>query len=118
MNNNKNSGNLNFIIYQDQETKEYCGLCIELGIYDSSDNLESLKKNLIDASKGYVHSVMKDKLSDELLQVAPTESHLDIYKKSLTALQPMINSEQTGVYSNYLSVFNTPISNGALANVK
>ncbi len=104
--NSKTSGILNFVIYQDPESKEYCGLCLELGLYDSSDNLETLKKNLIESAKGYVNTVTKDSLSDELLRVEPTQSHLEIFKKSLTSLRPMMDSEQ-GVYSSNMSVFQT-----------
>jgi hypothetical protein len=118
MENSKKGGNLNFIVYQDPETKLYCGLCLQLGLYDSSDNLEALKKNLVEAAKGYVHTVMKDKLSDSLLNVPPTQSHLEIFKKSLVALQPMINEEDKGAYSTSLSVFQTTISNQSLVGTK
>jgi hypothetical protein len=107
MKNNKEAGVLHFVVYQDASSKEYCGLCIELGLFDSSTDLEALKKNLADAARGYVRTVMKKGLSEDLLQIEPTQDHIEILKKSLSALQPMQGADQ-GVYSTQISVFNVP----------
>lgn len=114
--NKKESGVLNFLTYQDKETGKYCGICVQLGLYSEGDDLEEVRTNLAEAARGYVRTVMKDNLSDELLDVKPTEETMSIYKEAIKSLRPLDTDKPGGaVYSEELRVFSTPLKIPALS---
>ena len=105
----KESGVLNFLTYKDKETGKYCGICVQLGLYSEGDNLDVVRANLAEAARGYVKTVMKDNLSEELLDVQPTIETMSIYKEAIKAPRPMDSDRPNGaVYSDELEVFSTP----------
>ena len=111
----KESGVLNFLTYIDRETGKYCGICVQLGLYNEGDNLETVRTNLAEAARGYVKTVMRDNLSDELLDVRLTEETMSIYKEAIKSLRPIDSDNPNGaVYSDELKVFSTPIKPLAL----
>lgn len=107
MSNKKEAGVLNFLTYRNRETGTYCGLCVELGLYGEADNLETLRTDLAEAARGYVHTVMRDNLADELLEVEPTPEVVAIYQEAIKSFRPLDldSSDQQGAYSPDVTVF-------------
>lgn len=79
MKNTKEKGTLHFLIYKKMDSKEYTAICLELGLVEVSQNPDYLKESVVDAAKGYVHTVIKENLSDELLNLTPPKEYLKIY---------------------------------------
>ena len=110
MSDKKNGEVLNFLTYQNKESKKYCGICVELGLYDEAENLETLRKNLTEAASGYVRTVMKENLSPDLLQVNPTVEQISVYREAIKSLRPRDTDKPSeGVYSDDIAVFTKPI---------
>ena len=110
MSNEKKGKVLNFLTYQDKESKKYCGICVELGLYEEAGDLDTLRKDLAEAARGYVRTVLKDNLSLSLLQVTPTIEQISIYREAIKSLRPRDTDKPSeGVYSDDIAVFTKPI---------
>jgi len=84
--NTKKQGVLRFFIYQDGKTKEFVGLCIDLGIVKFNKNLVKLKTDLDEAAKGYVETIIKRNLDEKLLNQTLPAGYLNLYNKYLLLL--------------------------------
>ena len=88
MKNTKKQGFLRFIIYKRPKDKLYTGVCLDLDIVEQSENMERLKKSLVEAAFGYVEAVCEKDLSEQLLNhPAPKK-----YWKILVELEAYLHS--------------------------
>ncbi len=72
MKNTYRQGSVTFYIYP--EGKKFVGVCLELDIVEEADNLKSVEENLLDAVKTHLGGVIKNRLSEDLLnRPAPNE---------------------------------------------
>ncbi len=90
MKNTKRKGILRFFTYYDSKDREYVGFCIELGIIKTGKDLNEVKKDLINASIGYVGVVKKEKMPDKLLNQKPPSQYMDLFNK----YQLVMNSDR------------------------
>ena len=109
MKNTKNRGILHFLIYKEHSSKEYTGVCLELGLLDVSENPDYLKQSLIDAAKGYVHTIIKEKLSDDLLNISPAKEYKELYLRALQSLRIDRKIEKVEPKLNDILVFTKQI---------
>lgn len=113
MKNTKNTGILHFLIYKELLSKEYTGVCLELGLLEVSENPDYLKQSLIDAAKGYVHTIIKENLSDDLLNIPPTKEYKERYLKALQSLRIDIKTEKPKKTPSDIFVFTKAIDTRA-----
>lgn len=67
MKNTKERGVIRFLIYKRKEDKLFTGICLDLDIVEQAEDVEFLRKSLIEAAQGYVEAVCKNNLTDNLL---------------------------------------------------
>src|SRR3989338_7815561 len=115
MKNTKNKGVLHFLVYREPSSKEYTGVCLELGLVEVSENPDFLKQSLIDAARGYVHTIIKENLSDELLNVKPSKEYVELYMNALNSLSIDKKTEKSKQTLNDIFVFTKPIKDSRLA---
>jgi len=65
--NTKKGSNLRFIIFRSKSDKEFTGVCYDLAIIQTGNDVEKLQKELTEAALGYVKTVKQDDLPDYLL---------------------------------------------------
>ena len=65
--NTKEQGQFSLVIFKTPRAKEYVGFCYELAIVLSNEDERILRKELLDAVKGYVEAIGSSNLSNKLL---------------------------------------------------
>jgi len=78
-----NKGQITLLIFKRLKDKIFTGVCLDFGIVLEGKNVEDLKHQLMEASIGYLETVRKDKLSEELLNNQAEKKYFDLYKKFL-----------------------------------
>jgi len=78
MENTKEQGVLRFLIYKKLRDEVFTGICLDLGIVEENKNPQKLKKSLEEAATGYLETVDKEKLSDNLLNKPVPKKYLNI----------------------------------------
>ncbi|MBT6300863.1 MAG: hypothetical protein HOJ15_00350 [Candidatus Jacksonbacteria bacterium] len=78
--NTKHSGLLRFFVYFDNSDKEFVGVCVELGIIKTGKDQSRVRKNLINASIGYLETLHENDLPDYLLNQYPPKQYMDIFE--------------------------------------
>lgn len=112
MKDTKTKGELHFVIYREPETKEYVGLCLELGLLEVSENPDYLRQSLIDAARGYVLTVAQEEMSDDLLNTRPSKEHQELYETALRALR--LKREERNYTLRDVLVFSRPMMEAGL----
>jgi hypothetical protein len=67
MNRRKSSNGFSLVVIEDTSEKKAVGFCYEYAIVKYGSDAEHLKKELLEASKGYYNAVVKSKSSPNLL---------------------------------------------------
>ena len=95
--NTKKFGKLRFVVYKSKD--QYIGVCLELDEVITEESIEKAANRIIEACKGYVETVIKENLSDDLLnQRAPLKYYIRYYLGNFT--------------QNISRTFETPVING------
>ena len=95
--NTKEFGKLRFVVYKSKS--QYVGVCLELDEIIVEDSIDKAANRLIEASKGYVETVIKENLSDDFLnQRAPLQYYIRYYLGNFT--------------QGISKTFETPVVNG------
>lgn len=92
MKNTKKRGIIRFFVYK--KGKTYVGVCLELDIVEEGENVEKLKKSLIEAAQGYVETVIKEKMDDKLLNRPAPKNYWNKYEAFLKCLRTKEPSQQ------------------------
>ncbi len=90
--NTKERGQFTLVIFKTPKNKEYVGFCYELAIVLSDKNQERLRKDLLEAVKGYVETVRENNLSNKLLnrhKMLPSE-----YRQLYEFLEKSLNKKR------------------------
>lgn len=81
--NTKERGKLEFVIYPDG--KRYIGVCLTLNIIEEGTDPSKLIENIKEAAFGRVLLVIKENLSDDLLNNPAADEYWEKYFKALEA---------------------------------
>ncbi|MDO8472139.1 MAG: hypothetical protein Q7S64_03280 [bacterium] len=81
MKNTKERGILRYLIYKDTRADEYVGVCVDIGLIKVGTNNANVKRDLINASKGFVRTVCEQNLSNGLLNQQPPQQYMDIFNE-------------------------------------
>lgn len=109
MKNTKKMGILHFLIYKEPVSEEYTGVCLELGLLEVGKNPDYLKQSLIDAAKGFVHTIIKEDLPDDFLNVPPAKEYEKLYLNALQSLRIGTKSDKLVSKSDDVFVFTKPL---------
>lgn len=104
--NTYNKGFVTSFIYPDKD--KYIGVCLELDIVVENKNLEEVKKELSDAVRTHVETVVENKLSADLLnRYAPKK----YWKKFFGYLKMMeqIRGNRENIYKAPIELIRYPI---------
>lgn len=72
--NTKKSGEVRFIVFREKGKRLWTGVCLDFGILVENADRKILVQELVVGAKGYLENVVKNGLSDELLNnQAPAE---------------------------------------------
>ena len=82
MKNTKKQGKFTLFVYQEKPTY-YIGVCLEFDLIVEGKNLQETLKHILNASMGYLRTVIKNNYSDDLLNEKPPIKYLKIYQKIL-----------------------------------
>lgn len=117
----RNKTILHFIIFKEDNEKEYTGICYELSLVLTSSDTEKLKEELTSTAQNYVKTILEEKLSGNLLnqQDKLPKKYQYLFKafdvdhqrssKDVSKLTEMINS----VREPMAFVESSPIAQGA-----
>jgi len=72
------SGKLQYLFYK--HGKKHVGVCLNLNIYEEGNSFEKVKEILTNISKDHVEYVIKNKLSENLLNRPAPKKYWDIYE--------------------------------------
>ncbi|KKR67837.1 MAG: hypothetical protein UU09_C0020G0006 [Microgenomates group bacterium GW2011_GWA2_40_6] len=92
--NTKKRGLLRFFLYR--EAKHYVGVCLDLDLVEFGDNLQELQKSICEAAQAHVDAVIKNNLSDDLLnKPAPIKywKKLDEYTRKVRNISRLTKVE-------------------------
>ena len=111
--NTKRQGQFKFLIYKKEHEKFYTGVCLNLDIVEKDEDPVKLRKSLEEAAQGYLETVYKKNLNDDLLnKKAPKEywSLLEDLEKYLRLMrQPSKSSKSLDIQDS--QIFTKNISN-------
>lgn len=82
---NKNTykqGKLQYLFYK--QGKKYVGVCLDLNIYEEGSNFEDVLKTVTKMSQDHVKYVIKNKLSEDLLNRPAPKKYWELYNKTTT----------------------------------
>ncbi len=82
MRNTKKRGQFTTFVYQ-EKPNHYIGVCLEFDLIEEGGNTQEVMNQIKEASLGYLKTVIKNKLSDDLLNKKPSEKYLKKYKEFL-----------------------------------
>jgi predicted RNase H-like HicB family nuclease len=72
--NTKEKGVIEFIVFPDKKEKKYVGVCLTFDLLEEGETLEEVRYSIIEASKLHLETVIKNNLSEDLLnRKAPKE---------------------------------------------
>lgn len=83
--NTKQRGLMEFIFYQDQG--KYIGVCLSFDIVEEGKDLNKLIQSVEDAAMLHLRTVVKENLSDDLLNRYAPEEYWQKYFEALKALE-------------------------------
>jgi len=81
--NTKERGKFTIFAYQYKQPNYYIGVCLEFDLITEGKTLIEAKKNIFHASVGYLLTIIKNNLSDKLLNFTPDPIYLREYIKLL-----------------------------------
>lgn len=64
-NNTYKSGRMSYLVFKDK--RGYTGVCLEFDLIINTDTLDEAKEQITELSRAWVENVLKNKLSEELL---------------------------------------------------
>ncbi len=68
-----------------KESKQIVGVCLDLDITIEGNNFEKVKKELSEVSREHVEFVIKNKLSEKLLNRSTPKKYWNLYENVVTA---------------------------------
>jgi hypothetical protein len=80
---NKNTykqGKLQYLFYK--QGKKYVGICLDLNIYEEGSNFEDVLNIVTKMSREHVEYVIKNKLSEDLLNRPAPKKYWNVYNKT------------------------------------
>jgi hypothetical protein len=78
MKNTYKKGQLQYLFFK--EGKKYVGICLELNIYEEGEDFKTVKETVTKISREHVEYVIKNKLSEGLLNRHAPKKYWDMYK--------------------------------------
>lgn len=94
---NKNTykqGKLQYLFYK--QGKKYVGVCLDLNIYEEGSNFEDVLNTVTKMSRDHIEYVIKNKLSEELLNRPAPKKYWEVYNKTTVG-----NTKNTLISSPY-----------------
>lgn len=94
---NKNTykqGKLQYLFYK--QGKKYVGICLDLNIYEEGSNFEDVLNIVTKMSREHVEYVIKNKLSEDLLNRPAPKKYWNVYNKTTVG-----NTKNTLISSPY-----------------
>jgi hypothetical protein len=103
--NSKNSGVLRFFVYFDKKDKEFVGVCVDLGIIKVGNDPYEVKKDLENATMGYLEVISTNSLPDYLLNQRPPKKYMDMFNAIQEGLKTREVKKSTFDLSTVQSTF-------------
>ncbi|KKR85919.1 MAG: hypothetical protein UU32_C0027G0010 [Candidatus Woesebacteria bacterium GW2011_GWB1_41_10] len=89
--NTKESGLVEFLVYKEGDS--YVGVCLTFDIIEEGNNPTELQRSIKEAAELHLETVIKNKLSDELLNRHAPAEYWERYFKSASELKTLSVSE-------------------------
>ena len=104
LNNTKKQGIARIFIYQ--EKKKYIGVNLDFYLVEECDTKERVRETIINSSIDYLRTVIKNELSDNLLNRHAPEKYWEMYRKynELLSVKPVIQSPDYQIIKNSSSI--------------
>ena len=87
MKNSYKKGSITLFIYP--ESNKFVGVCLELDIVEEGNDLEWVKNSLLDATRTHVEIVVKNKLSETLLNRPAPKEYWDKFFNYIGSIELM-----------------------------
>jgi hypothetical protein len=105
--NTKKKGQATVFIYR--EGKKFIGVCLELCIVEENKNLNVLRHNMREAVEGYVEAVIKNGLSEDLLNRPAPKEYWNRFLNYLKQESERIKFKKSIQKPNYSEVVTLPL---------
>lgn len=106
--NTKKIGQATVFIYP--EGKKFVGVCLEFGIIEEHKNLDVLRHNIREAVEGYIEAVVKNNLSEDLLNRHAPKEYWNRFFNYLKTESERIKMKKFISTPNYSEVMTLPVS--------
>lgn len=83
MNNTKEKGIVNFIIYREKGDTHYTAVCLTFDIIEHGTELEELRQSIEEAARLHLESVVKNNLDDKLLNRSAPQKYWKILYEAM-----------------------------------
>ncbi len=110
--NTKKLGQATVFIYP--EGKNFTGVCLELGIIEEHKNPDVLRHNMREAVEGYVESVVKNNLSEDLLNRPAPKEYWNNFSNYLKKESERVKTKKSAKTPRYSEVMTLPVSRAVL----
>ncbi len=82
MNNTKKRGQFTIFVYR-EKTNHYIGICLEFDLVEEGKNVPKVMEQIQEASIGYLKTVIKNNLDDDLLNKKAPQKYWRKYQELL-----------------------------------
>jgi hypothetical protein len=113
-------GQIRFLIFKEKGEKLFTGVCLDFGIVLQDKNEEKLKCELEQSALGYLKTVAKDKMNEDLLNNQAEKKYFDLYEKFLKEELKRASSKKevkTNLSNRYINMFQFPVNQLTGSNI-
>lgn len=93
MQNTKEKGVVNFVVYRDSSDSMYTAVCLDFDIVEQGDDLEELKKSIEAGARLHLESVVKNDLNDGLLNRSAPKKYWKKLYECMVAYEDFLNKK-------------------------
>lgn len=106
---------MHFLIFKDKKDPLYTGVALELDIVEQGEDLELLRKSLVEAAKGHVEIVIGRNLDESLLNRQAPSWYWKRMGKALARHAKLVEQRGQSPASNeeFLELFTRKIKEGS-----
>jgi len=85
--NTKEKGLIEFIVYPDKKEKKYIGVCLTFDIVEEGNTEDEVKRSILEAAQLHLMAVIKNNLSEALLNRKAPQEYWDKYEELNASFQ-------------------------------
>lgn len=107
--NTKESGVIEFLVYKEKEADTFVGVCLTFDIVEEGNNPKELMKSIREAAELHLETVIKNNMSDALLNRYAPDEYWHKYLEAMKRLHKPSLTKASGLESLVVSPYHKSV---------